>query len=147
MEMIEVKHMMDLLFHNPYIVVLGAVTLIQVAPIKIDPWTRLFKWIGSIINGEVSRELQEVKHDLHELKREVECDKTSTARWNILHFANTCRHGKRHSKEEWEHVIDEIYKYDAYVEEKNIENGVFEEDAKYLKSLYQEISEKNDFLL
>ena len=140
----------DLLYmlsHNPYIVVIGTVTLIQVAPIKIDPWTRLFKWIGDIINGDVKRELQELKHDQRELKREVECEKANNARWNIFSFANTCRHGERHTKEEWEHVIDQIYKYDAYVEEKNIDNGVFEETAKYLKGLYQKISKENDFLL
>lgn len=132
--------LMYMLSHNPYIIILGTVTLIQIAPIKIDPWTKLFRWIGDIVNGDLRRELGE-------LKREFECEKANTARWNILHFANTCRHGKRHSKEEWNHVIDQIYNYDTYVEEKNIDNGVFEEDAKYLRELYQQISKDNDFLL
>ena len=140
MNWIEIEHFLDLLLNNPFALAIGGATLIQIAPIKIDPWTKLFKWIGDIVNGDVKRELKE-------LKREVECEKANNARWNILNFANTCRHGKRHSKEEWNHVIDQIYKYDAYVEEKGIDNGVFEEDAKYLKGLYQKISEKNDFLL
>ena len=37
--------------------IIGA-TVIQVAPIKIDPWTWLFRWIGRWLNQEVMDELE-----------------------------------------------------------------------------------------
>ena len=32
-------------------------TLIQIAPVKIDPWTSIAKALGKAINGEVLREM------------------------------------------------------------------------------------------
>lgn len=42
-----------------YLVIL--MTLIQVAPIKVDPWTWLGKKIGKIINGEVIKKVEELE--------------------------------------------------------------------------------------
>lgn len=42
-----------------YLVIL--MTLVQVAPIKVDPWTWLGKKIGKIINGEVIKKVEELE--------------------------------------------------------------------------------------
>ena len=63
-------------------------------------------------------------------------------RWEILDFANSCRNGRKHSKEEYNHVIELRVKYEKLLEKTGDENGVFEEDYKYIQSLYME----GDFL-
>lgn len=128
----------ELLTH-PTFVLIGAFTLIEVVPIKINPWKSIFKWIGNAINGDIQKNLTELKRDFEETKAQ---DK----RWHILNFANSCRNGKMHSKDEWQHVMSELSEYEAYTEKKNIVNGVIEEDAKYLRELYHERNVKNDFL-
>lgn len=127
-------------FTNPAVVFFGAVTIIQIVPIKINPWTALLKWISKILIGDLKAELTELKTDF-------EITKANNMRWEILSFANGCRHNQKHTREEWFHVISQIKEYESYVEEKGIDNGVIEEDSKYLRSLYREISIKNDFLL
>lgn len=124
---------------NPSVVLLGAVTVIEIVPIKLNPWKWLFSWIGNAINGDIRK-------DLAELKRDFEETKAQDKRWNILNFANSCRNGKLHSHEEWNHAIAELAEYEAYTERKDITNGVIEEESKYLRELYHERCIKNDFL-
>jgi len=131
---------------NLSIILISSITVIQISPIKIDPWTLVFKKLGDWINGDIKQELIELKKNSDELKRDFEETKAQDKRWHILSFANSCRNGKRHSKDEWEHLITELREYEEYTKRKNIPNGVFEEDAKYLRSLYQKISMENDFL-
>ena len=45
-------------------VLLVLLTMIQIAPVKINPWTVIAKAIGRAINAEVLRDLQTVKQDL-----------------------------------------------------------------------------------
>lgn len=124
---------------SPSVVLFGAITLVQITPIKLNPWEWLFSWIGEKVNGDIRK-------DLAELKRDFEQTKAQDKRWNILNFADSCRRNERHSKEEWEHAISELREYEEYTEKKDISNGVIEETAKYLRGLYQERNAKNDFL-
>lgn len=124
---------------HPTLLLVGAVTLIEIVPIKINPWKALFQWVGNCINGDL-------KSDLSEMKRDFEETKAQDKRWHILNFANTCRNGTLHSKDEWQHVISELKEYEAYTTKKGITNGVIEEDAKFLRELYRERNLKNDFL-
>ena len=127
------------LLTNPSFLIAGVVTLIEVTPIKINPWKKLFRWIGDVINGDI-------KKDLSELKRDFEETKAQDKRWHILDFSNSCRNGRQHSKDEWQHVMSELKEYEEYVKKKGIVNGVIEEDSKYLRELYHERNIKNDFL-
>ena len=127
------------MFTTPSVIIFGAITLIEIAPIKINPWAALFKWIGKMINGDLREQVMELKRDFE--KKNVE-----DMRWEILNFANTCRRGTNHSKDEWRHVMDQLYDYEKYTEKKGITNGVIEEDAHFLRELYHERNLKNDFL-
>ena len=82
---------------------------------------------------------------LSEFKRDFEETKAQNKRWSILSFARSCRNGEKHTREEWKHAISELAEYEAYTEKKKIENGVIEEDAKFLRELYHDRNVKNDF--
>lgn len=126
-------------FTNPSVIIIGAITLVEVTPIKINPLRALFKWIGKAVNGDIQK-------DLAELKRDFEETKAQDKRWRILEFSRSCRNGVPHSREEWKHAISELKEYEEYTKKKNIVNGVMEEDAKFLRELYRERNMKNDFL-
>lgn len=88
-------------------------TLVQIAPIKVNPWsfigkliTKGFTAIGKAFNAEVTKELAEVKGKLSELEKhnsrqdkEREEDKALDARRRILQFADEIRRKVRHSEE------------------------------------------------
>lgn len=130
---------LDFIECNPGLSFIFSASVIQLSPIKINPWTFIFGKIGSWIIGDL-------KKDLLELKRDFEETKAQDKRWHILNFADSCRRNERHTKEEWEHAIAELAEYENYTERKGITNGVIEETAKYLRGLYHERIIKNDFL-
>lgn len=133
-----IEHIMEFATSSG-LVLIGAVTLVQITPIKLNPWDWLFSWIGNKINGDIRK-------DLAELKRDFEETKAQDKRWNILNFASNCREGKQHTKEEWDHAISELKEYETYTKQKSIDNGVIEANAEYLRELYHERCLNNDFL-
>lgn len=127
------------LITNPGVLLAGVLTLVQITPIKINPWSWILSLIRKALYGDIKAELQEVKRELTETK-------VQNWRWNVLDFANSCRNGRRHSHDEWRHTISQLAEYEAYIERNAITNGVFEEDAHYLREEYQKHSNNNDFL-
>lgn len=91
------------------------------------------------VETTLSKRIQEVSNRNDENERD-------RIRWEILDFANSCRNGRKHSKEEFSHVLDLKVKYERLLEQSGERNGVFEEDFKYIEGLYFERLDKNDFL-
>lgn len=129
----------DWVLANPWFTLFGAVTLIQVTPIKVNPWSWIFKQIRSALVGDIEKTVTEMSH-------EMESEKVATIRWRVLDFADTERAGRKHSCEQWRHCLDQLSWYSAYCVRKNITNGVMEEASKYLRDAYQEHLRNNDFL-
>lgn len=127
------------------IIIFIMLTLVEITPIKINPWSGLFHWIGRQANSELYNAVKVLTNDLEKLKKDFETKNANDLRWAILGFANTCRKGDRHSREEWEHVVDQMAFYEEYVEDRNITNGVIREDTRYLRELYHRICVENDF--
>ena len=136
----------EMIATNPTVILFGAVTLIEVSPIKIDPWKWLFLQIGNALNSSVREDLYLLKTQQSELKKELEEHRAQDKRRHILEFANSCRRGEEHDREEWNTVITDIKDYETFVAEKKLNNGVIEETTKYLRELYHDRNVKNDFL-
>lgn len=135
----EIMESLKELVTSPYFVIFGSVTVIEIVPVKIKPWSMLLTWLGDRLCGDIRRDLTEMKKEFEEYQAE-------DMRWSILDFANSCRNKERHSKEEWNHAISQLKKYETYTKKKHIDNGVIEEDGEYLRELYHERCIKNDFL-
>lgn len=138
----EIKELIESLkefFTNPGIIFVGVITIVEITPIKINPWRWLFTKIGNLLTGDLRKDLNEVKAELRETK-------VQNWRWNVLDFANSCRNGRRHSHDEWRHTISQLAEYENYIERNEITNGVFEEDARFLREQYQLHCKNNDFL-
>ena len=106
--------------------VLLLLSLIQVSPVKLDPWDRIFAWVGGKLNGNLQKQVREIWINMH--------------RQAILQFARECRAGQEHSEEEWSHVLNVADEYEQYCLKNSVINGVVKQDTLYIRQLYQELS-------
>lgn len=134
-------------------ILIGLSAIIQITPIKINPWTALFKWIGNKANEDLRREvgglnkkIDDLAHDVDNLDKQRKEDKKDRIRHVVLDFANSCRNGRKHTKDEYLHIITLNDKYKKLLQETGDSNGVFDVEYEYIISLYKECQEKNDFL-
>ena len=118
--------------------ILGA-GLVEITPIKVNPLSWLLKWIGSKVNGEMLKRIDK-------LEANVDTNEMDRIRWEVLDFANSCRNGRRHTQDEFEHIITLVKKYEALLEKLGKENGVFEMEYKYIVKLYEKCQQENDFI-
>ena len=112
---------------------------IQIAPIKINPWSSLIKWIGKMLNGNLQQQVIELSNTIDENEKD-------RIRWQVLDFANSCRNGRRHTKDEFQHIITLNDKYAELLKRTNDKNGYFDEEYKYIKELFRDCQSKNNFL-
>lgn len=121
---------------------IGAVlilTLIQIAPIKINPWSAIAKAIGRAINGDLTRAVNQVSES-------VDQNEIDRLRWEILDFSNSCQNGRRHTREEFDHIIRMHEKYESILTRRNESNGQVDMAYDYIKTLYQKCLIERDFL-
>ena len=125
---------------------LGGMTLIEVAPIKINPWKRIARWIGRAINGEFYNTIQKMDGKLEGMQEAIDENEIDRIRWEILDFANTCRNGRRHTKEEFDHIIIMHQKYIDILKRRNRTNGQVDLAYRYIEELYMRCQLEGDFL-
>lgn len=85
--------------------VLALMTLVQIAPIKINPWEWLFKLFGKWASGYLMVEVKQVQDDLISIRgrvdvieRDIEDREIKTTRLHIYRFADEISRGVKHSK-------------------------------------------------
>ena len=108
---------------------------IQITPIKINPWSTIFKWVRKILLEDLTNKITSIETEM----RENEKDRI---RWEILDFANSCHKDEKHSKDEFDHIIALNKKYQRLLKLTKDENGVFELEYEFISKLYKQ----NDFL-
>lgn len=147
------EQVIDWLIHN--IIQLSVIIsiFIQITPIKINPWSRLFKWIGKIITTESDKKIEKLitttgkmEENITTLQTNMNENEKDRIRWEILDFANSCRNGRKHTKDEFQHIVALNDKYKNLLALTGDKNGVFEIEYDYIKKIYAERQEKNDFL-
>ncbi len=105
-------------------------SILQIAPIRINPWDSVFAWLGDKLNG---KKLDEMEDQINQMW-------IDSHRQAILTFARECRHGVEHSADEWSHILTVADQYSSYCQKRNVPNGVVKADMEFLKELYIELS-------
>jgi len=120
---------------------LALMTLVQIAPVKINPWSKLAKTIGNALNGgDVMGKLDE--HIKMDDKRAADGHRT-----RILHFNNELLREIRHTREEYLEVLSEIDAYERYCEEHpDYPNNRAVLAIENIRDNYKERLQKHDFL-
>lgn len=148
--------------------VVALLSLIQIAPIKLAPWTFLAKLakaglrlLGRSINSELMEEVSSIKQEVSDLKTDVagvqeKMDEISSstgeqaaisARARILRFGDEVLHNIKHTKDHFDSVLRDAKMYGRYcASHPDFENGVTEPTIERIKAVYAERLEKNDFL-
>ena len=108
-------------------------SLIQISPLKLNPWDKLLGWFGKKLNGGLESEIKNLQKQVRELW-------INNHRQSILTFARECRADIDHSAEEWSHILNLCEEYETYTEKNDITNGVVRQNTRYIRELYQELS-------
>ena len=127
--------------------ILLLMTLVQIAPVKINPWSALAKAIGKAVNVDISRRLDEIEG---KLDGHIEMDDRRNAdsrRAQILHFNNELLRPIDHTKEEFVEVLAKIDDYERYCEEHpEYPNNRAVLAIENIREVYKERLKKRDFL-
>lgn len=117
------------------LIVICLMSLIQISPIKFDPWTLIGRFIGKFLGiAELKEEIQDMKADMAE-------NKAIACRVRILRFGDEIRQGTiKHSKESFDQVLDDIANYDNYCSEhKDFANGRTVATTKIIQEVYHDL--------
>lgn len=91
------------------------------------------------VKTELTLKIQEVSdsNDNNEMKR---------IRWEILDFANSCKNKRKHTQDEYRHIIEIHDDYEKLLEKTGQENGFLDAEYDYILKQYADRQEQNDFL-
>ena len=138
------------------LVVIGVVllSLVQVAPIKIDPWSRFFKWVGKLINGEVMTEIKAIKEDLGNVHKELDTMKkeedirdANNTRNRILRFDDELRRKVDHSEEFFNQALEDVSNYREFCDNnKSYPNAKADSAMKNIEETYHDCKKNNKFI-
>lgn len=107
--------------------------------IKIQPVRWLLAWIGRQLNRDMVTKIDELAKDL-------ETHKVDSWRTDILDFANSCMNHRKHTKEEFDHIISVHDDYAKYIKRKKIVNGQVKLAYEYIEKQYRHCCENGGFL-
>lgn len=92
----------------------AVLALVEISPIKFNPWSKILKFIGRAFNAEVLSALKEVKTQQQALQN----DFADMRRSQILNFNNELiRKQPKHTKEEFVEILHVIDIYEKYCED------------------------------
>jgi len=101
--------------------VLALSLVVEIAPIKINPWRWLLKKIGNALNAGareeiagVKQQLQKLQEDLTEHKQVDDARNADAKRAAILQFNTELLRGISHTREDFIEVLAIIDEYEAY---------------------------------
>ena len=122
-------------------------TLIQLVPIQVNPWSATARWIGKAINGEVLGKLGKLEKQLDEHIDTDDKRDADSHRLEILRFNNELLRSVGHTKEEFIEVLAEIDAYEKFcTDHPDYPNNRAVLAIENIQENYKERLKKHDFL-
>ena len=136
------------------IILICLLTLIQIAPIKINPWSKLIYLIGEFFNKQLREDIDNLKKIVEETEKKInmiagKLDEAVivSARSRMLKFGDDVSKGKNHSKEHYSQILEDINKYEVYCHShEDFKNNMTEITISIIKKSYEEKLKSNSFL-
>ena len=116
---------------NIGIIILVILSLIQIAPIKFNPYDKFFAWLRRKLLGDFNE-------DLKDFRERIDSVWINFNRQHILRFARECRQNINHSRDEWRYVLNIANEYEKYCHDNKLTNGIIEAETEYIRDSYQE---------
>lgn len=129
-------------------------SLIEISPLKINPWGKLFGAFGRAINKEMLKELSDLKTEVKKVdervsKMDERIDENNViqCRSRILIFGDEVSHGQNHSREHFRQVLSDITSYNSYCHEHpEFQNDMTKITSKRIEDDYMERDKIDNFL-
>ena len=108
-------------------------TVVELVPIKINPWRWLLGIIGKALTKNISDKLEQ---------KDAE-----DARNHILRFGDEIKNKVRHSEEYFNQILDDITKYEQYCDQHpDFKNARTMATKQIIKDVYAKCLKEKDFL-
>lgn len=128
-------------------------SLIQITPIKVNPWDKIFGWIGKKMNKDVSDQVKEIRSEVKQVREDLDThiqddkrEKLEAQRRDILDFANACMNGRKHTQEQFTFVMKKCDEYEKYIEDNNLKNGEISSAIEEIRRINTKCRQNNTFL-
>ena len=137
----DIFSMAGLTISKNWLSIIVILSIIQIAPIKINPWSWLGGWIGKMIG------IKNLEEKVDKLEYKVDRNEAVASRVRILGFGDNLRRGNEDvSKEYYDQILDDITHYNQYC----ILHPEFENDrtvltVQVIKSTYQKMLTERKF--
>lgn len=103
-------------------VVVGLILrMIEVSKIKINPWTAIRRWVIDTLGKEHAEKISKLEKSVEEIKTLIKAHiddsdrrDAERARRRILAFEREVQLEVRHSKEEFEDILETVRQYETY---------------------------------
>ena len=107
--------------------------IIQIAPIKLNPWTKILRGLGKLLNSEVVYLINE---------REA-----NSCRYRILRFDDEIRHKQKHTKEHFDQMLEDIDGYEKFCKDHpEYPNSKAVEAINNIRTTYRQCIDQSSFL-
>lgn len=128
-------------------VLIAVSALIQISPIKINPWTHIARAIGRAINGELTDKITRLESNVTALREQVSEQAATECRARILRFGDEVLHRERHTKEHFDQILRDIDTYENYCRtHPRFENHITALTSSRIIKIYEECCGKGEFL-
>lgn len=135
------------LLANGGIVLLAVITVLQITPIRLNPWSWIAKRIGRAINGEVIHKVEGLEKEVAGLRADTAEESVVNCRARILQFGDELLQDVHHSKDRFDQTLRDIDKYEQYCEKhKEFKNSITVMTVQRIKKVYNELLISGDFL-
>lgn len=129
-------------------------TLIQISPIKLNPWSAILEWLGKQTNKAMLLKMETLERDMKTVKNEVSTIRDENreihakdCRVRILRFSDEIYLGQPHSQEHFKQILGDITHYEKYCDEHpEFENQIAVAAIAQIKESYKDRLRKHDFL-
>ena len=122
-------------------------TIIQIAPIKIDPWKAIARAIGNAINHDIKKDIKEVKDEVLSIKTENDERHAIACRIRILIFNDELLRNIDHTKDYFDQILTDIDGYEMYCEDHpEFKNNMTLFAIKNIKDCYANCLSNHKFL-
>ncbi|MCM1363379.1 MAG: hypothetical protein NC215_00145 [Ruminococcus sp.] len=122
-------------------------TLVQIAPIKFNPWSFIAQKIGRAVNGEVITKVEQLGSDLKDLRDLCDEREADSCRTRILRFNDELLHHVSHSKEHFDHILIDVSKYETYCNtHPEYKNNIANLAIERIKLTYRKCGDESSFL-
>ena len=149
MDLMQLWAQLNAIGHVSIIGILIVLTgMVKIPKVELNIWNWLGRIIGRSINGEVMDQVKKLASEVDTLKREEELERARQARQRILRFNDEILFNKRHSKEHFDEILDDIDTYEDYCDaHEDYENNKAVLAISTIREVYKECLRDHDFLI